>query len=214
MPLLIVSRLCLELASLPRLLTPATKTRKTKKPKKQLTEERIAQCQLLDPPHIRIIHKVRIDVEEHRHVHGLPGIQPLLLEAEALDLAEVGRDLARGDAVGRDADDVLVAVVRGRVEGQRGLAGEHLDLALLGRELPGEHVGHGAVEGDADAFGGGDGLQARGGIAAIRAAVAGCSDGLTSPAGGCADLEEEALVDGRGRWGEGGVCGINVPSCT
>jgi hypothetical protein len=106
----------------------------------KLTEERITQRQLLDASHIRIIHEIRIDIEEHRHVYRLPRIQPLLLEAEALDLAEVRRYLARRHAVRRHPDDVLVAFIRRCIERQRRLAGEHPHLALLRHELPRQHV--------------------------------------------------------------------------
>src|SRR4051794_25893718 len=45
----------------------------------------------------------RIDEEGDRHVDGLPGFQPLLLEAEALDLVEVGSGLERRHVEGRRA---------------------------------------------------------------------------------------------------------------
>ena len=47
---------------------------------------------------IRLV--VRVDVEEDRHVHLLPGIQSLLFKAEALDLIEVCSSLERNDIVG------------------------------------------------------------------------------------------------------------------
>lgn len=132
MPTLIISRLCPKVSSLPTTLRAHGK----------LTKERIAQRHLLNAPHVRIIDKVRVDVEEHRHIHRLARIQPLLLKAEALDLAEIRRNLARRHAVCRYPDDILVALVRRRVERQRRLAWEHLDLALLRREFPREYVRH------------------------------------------------------------------------
>jgi len=153
-----------------------------------LTEERITQRHLLNPLHGWIIHKLRVDVEEDRHIHRLPGIQPLLLEAETLDLAEILRDLARRHAVRRHADDILRRIVRRRVERQRRLAREYAHLALLRREAPGQHVGDGPVEGDADALCADDGLEGFGGV--VGGAVDGGFDGLAAPAGGLADLEK------------------------
>ena len=89
---------------------------------RELTEEGIAQGDLVDTAHIEVVEHVRVEVEEDGHVDGLAGVETLLLEAEALDLAEVGGDLGGGDAVGGDADDVGVAAVGGGVEGEGGLA--------------------------------------------------------------------------------------------
>jgi len=71
-------------------------------------EEGIAECDRLDTLHVDVRDKLRIDVEEHRHVHCLASIQPLLLEAEALYLAEVWRHLPWRHGVCRYANDVLV----------------------------------------------------------------------------------------------------------
>lgn len=85
-------------------------------------EKRITQRQLHNPLHVRIIHKFRINVEEHRHIDRLPSIQPLLLKAKALDLAEIRRYLARCYAVRRHSYYVFAAVIRGCIECQCRLA--------------------------------------------------------------------------------------------
>ena len=45
---------------------------------------------------------IRVDVEEDWHVHLLPRIKPLLLEAEALNLVEVSSSLEGNHIVGRN----------------------------------------------------------------------------------------------------------------
>lgn len=52
-------------------------------------EECVRQNQIVDPVHLRVSCKFRVDVEKHRHVNLLPSKKPLLLKAEALDLVEV-----------------------------------------------------------------------------------------------------------------------------
>lgn len=160
------------------------------------TEKCIGKCNRIDLLHGRIIHKFGINEEEHRHIDRLPRIQPLLLKAEALDLAEVGRDLSRRDAVRRHSNDVLVALVRGREKSQRSLAGQNAHFSLLRNEFPGQHVRDRAVEGDAQAAGGRHGLQARRRI--VRCVDRGF-DRLASPAGLLANLffleTEGQLVD-------------------
>lgn len=132
------------LASAPKLAFISLRASANKKIKdtrhRKLTEESIVQRQLLDTSHIRIIHEIRIDIEEDRHVDRLPRIQPLLLEAETLNLAKVRRYLTRCHAVRRHPDDVLVAFIRCGIECQCCLAGEHPHLALLWYELPRQHV--------------------------------------------------------------------------
>lgn len=64
---------------------------------------------------------------------------------------ETRAHVVRGDVVGGDADNVLVRVVGGGVEGESGLAREDADVPLLGLKGPGERVGAVGVEGDADA---------------------------------------------------------------
>lgn len=173
----------------------------------QLTEECITQRHRLHALHVQVVEQVRIQVEKDGHVDRLPRVEALLLEAEALDLAEVGRALRRGDAVGGDADDVLVAPVGGRVEGQGRLAGEHADLALLGHKLPGQHVGHGGVEGHLDALGVLDGDQAARDVGVVGSGAAVGSYGLATPAGGLANLRVRQYMEAWGSRGGG------LPSC-
>jgi hypothetical protein len=110
-------------------------------------EEGITQRHRLNALHIRIHDKLRVNVKEHGHIDRLSCIQPLLLEAETLYLAEIRRDLARRDGVCGDTDDVFGRLVCGGVKGEGSFAGEHADLALLGDELPRKYIGDGAVEG-------------------------------------------------------------------
>jgi hypothetical protein len=110
-------------------------------------KKRITQRDRLNPLHIRIHDKLRVNIKKHGHVHRLTRIQPLFLEAKTLYLAEVRRYLARRHAVGCDADDVLGGLVGRGVEGEGCFAGENAHFALLGDEFPGEHVGDGAIEG-------------------------------------------------------------------
>jgi hypothetical protein len=152
-------------------------------------EKGIAERDSLDVLHVDIIDKVGINVKKHGHVDRLTRIQPLLLKTEALNLAKIRRDLAGGDRVGGDADNVLVRLVRRRVKGQRRLAGQHTHLALLRHKLPRKHIRHGSVEGDADARVRLNGLQALGRVAVVVAAVCGRLDGLTAPACLLADLD-------------------------
>ena len=153
------------------------------------SEECITQHQGLNAPHLWICRKLRIHVEEDGHVYAFSSFQPLLLEAEALDLGEVGRHLARRHGVCGDTNDVFGAVVRGRVEGQGGLAGQDAHFALLRREAPGESRRYRAVEGDTKAFGGFDGGEVGGGVEGGAARPVGWgADGLATPAGCLADL--------------------------
>lgn len=100
----------------------------------------IIQRDRLNALHIRIRCKLRVNIKEHGHIDRLARIQPLLLEAETLDLAEVGGYLAGRDAVGGDADDVVAGFVGRRVEGEGSFAGENADFALLRDEFPGEDL--------------------------------------------------------------------------
>lgn len=153
-PVLIIPRFCKSRQPQPQTLTTQSL---------KLTEERITQGHRLNPPHLRITRKLRIDEKEDRHIHRLPRRQPLLLEAKTLDLAEVRRHLPGTDAVGRHPDDVFGRGVGGGVEREGGFSGQDPHFALLRREFPGEDVGDGGVEGDAQAGGGGDGGEAGGG---------------------------------------------------
>lgn len=160
----------------------------------QLTKEGIVESYGLDTPHIQVVQQIGVQVEKDRHVHRLAGVQPLLLEAEALDLAEIRSALSRSDAVCRDTNDVLVALVRRCIEGQGGLAGQDTDLALLRYELPGQHVGNGGVEGDFDAVRRRYGDNARGDIFVLFAACAVGAHRLSSPAGRLADLKKVGII--------------------
>lgn len=179
--------------------------------KQKLTEKRIAKRDLVDASHVHVVEQVRVEVEEDGHVDRLAGVEPLLLEAEALDLAKVRGRLAGRDAVRGDADYVLVRLVGGRVERERRLPGQHADLALLRGELPGQRVGHGGVESDADARCRRHGPQALRGVVreVVRvdcAAVARRADGLAAPAGRLADLFAVKSVKAACRCRE---CGIS-----
>src|SRR5690606_30445336 len=79
--------------------------------------EGIAEGDLLDVLHVRIIERFRIDEIEHRHGHLLTRLQRLLGEAEALDLVEVlagllGFDVEAGGAGHRHRRVVLRLVDR------------------------------------------------------------------------------------------------------
>lgn len=147
-------------------------------------EKRITQRNLINPPHIQIIQQIRVQVEENRHIDRLSGIQPLLLEAETLYLAEVRSHLRGCHAVGRDTDDVGIAPVRRGVEGESGFAGEHAYFALLRHEFPRQDVGDGGAEGYADAPCVGYGDHAGRGVegAVAGAAVVRGADRLAAPA--------------------------------
>jgi len=105
-------------------------------------EESVIQRYSIDPLHSRILQELGIDIEEDGHVDRLAFIQPLLLEAEALDLAEIRRHLRGRHAVRRHAYDVFrLRVVRCSVERQRRLTWQHAHFSLLGYEFPGQDVG-------------------------------------------------------------------------
>src|SRR5690606_25048587 len=74
--------------------------------------------------------------------------QPLLAEAEALDLVEVLPRLERRHVEGGLADDGARGRICRLVEGQRRLADMHLDLALCWLELPGHAAGGVGIEAD------------------------------------------------------------------
>jgi hypothetical protein len=86
-------------------------------------EKRITQRHCLNTLHIWIHNKLRINVKEHRHVHRLTRIQPLLLEAKALDLAEIRRYLSGCYAVRCYANDVFGRFIGRGVECECRLAG-------------------------------------------------------------------------------------------
>ena len=86
-------------------------------------EKCIAQRNSLDSLHINVRHEFRIDIEENRHIHRLARIQPLLLKAKALDLAEIWRHLSRRYRVCCNPNDIFVRLVGRGVERQGGFAG-------------------------------------------------------------------------------------------
>lgn len=103
-------------------------------------EKGIIQGDCSDIFRIDIVHKLRIDVEEHWHIHCFPSIQTLLLKAKTLDLAEVWCYLAGSHRVCRYSYYIVGRLVRCGVECEGGLAGQHANLALLRYEFPGKNV--------------------------------------------------------------------------
>jgi hypothetical protein len=152
-------------------------------------EKRVTQRHSLNPLHINIVHKVRVNIEENWHIDRLARIQPLLLKAKTLNLAEIRRHLPRRDRVCGHSDDILIGLVGRSVEGERCFAREHAHFALLGNELPGQDIRDRAVEGDANARVVFDRLEALGGVAGSVAAMPGGFDGLAAPSCLLADLK-------------------------
>src|SRR6266496_1584611 len=72
-----------------------------------LTEKRITQRNLLNSLHIRIVHKIRINIEENRHIHRLPSVQSLFLKAEALNLAKIRSNLSWRNTIRRYPNNIL-----------------------------------------------------------------------------------------------------------
>jgi len=154
----------------------------------KLTEKRVIQRNRLDSLHIRIRDKLGINVEEHRHIDRLASIQPLLLEAETLNLAEIRRHLRRRHAVRRNPYDIFCrALVRRSVERQRRLAGQHSHFALLWRELPRQDIGGRAGEGDSESWDAGLGCSAGDDVLCVAGALVVDVDRLATPAGLLAD---------------------------
>lgn len=85
-------------------------------------EKCITQCNCLDVLHVDIPSKLGVDVKEYGHVDCLACIQPLLLEAKALDFAEIWRYLSRRHRVGRYSDDIFGRGVCCGIESERGFA--------------------------------------------------------------------------------------------
>lgn len=76
-----------------------------------LTEKGVRQCNGIYSPHIRVLHEIRINEEENRHVDRLPCIQPLFFETEALYFTKVWRNLWWRNAVCCNANDITLALV-------------------------------------------------------------------------------------------------------
>lgn len=76
------------------------------------TEESIRQRDGIYFGHRRIVDKVWVDEEENWHIYGLPSVEPLLFEAEALNLAEIWSYLSWSNTIGSNPNDVLSTSVR------------------------------------------------------------------------------------------------------
>lgn len=104
------------------------------------TEERIRQRDRIYFCHCRIVDKVRVNEEENGHIDSLPSVEPLLLEAKALDFAEIWGHLRWRNAICSDPNDVLSALICCRIKRKRCLTRQDPDLSLLWCEFPGHHV--------------------------------------------------------------------------
>lgn len=126
----------------------------------QHTEERVTQRNLLNAPHIRIIDKIRINIEENGHIDGFPSIQSLLLKTKTLNFAEIWRHLSRCHTIRCHPNYVFVGLVCSSIKCQCRFPRQDPDLALLWCEFPRQDVGDRAIEGNTDAFRIRDRLQA------------------------------------------------------
>ena len=150
-------------------------------------EKGIAQRHRLNPLRGDIIGKLRVNVEEYRHIHRLARVQSLLFKAKALDLGEVRRHLSRRHTVRSHPNNVLLRGIGRCIESQRGLAGQDTHFALIGNELPWEDVRSGAIKCYTNARVVFNGTETFGRIAGVVAV--GCGfDGLAAPASGLANL--------------------------
>src|SRR5690606_39040951 len=101
-------------------------------------KERVGQGDRRHVVEVAVVGYLRIDEEADRHVDALARLEPLLGEAEALDLVEIGAGLDRRDVEGRGARDRHSRAIPRAVEDQLLLAQPDLDLALLRLERPGQ----------------------------------------------------------------------------
>lgn len=85
------------------------------------TKESVRQGYGINPRHCGVVDKVRVNEEEHGHIHRLASIESLFFETETLYLAKVGSHLRRRNTVCGDTDYILIALVGCRVECQRRL---------------------------------------------------------------------------------------------
>lgn len=99
-------------------------------------EEGVGQSDGVHSGHPRVGVELRVNVEENRHVYFLTRVQPLFLETETLYLVKVLSSLEGHHVVGGDADDGFVCGVFGSVKRQRRFSRNHVDLGLLGSEVP------------------------------------------------------------------------------
>ena len=97
-------------------------------------EERVGQGDGLDVVQVAIGQDFRVDEEADRHVQLLAGLEALLVEAEALDLAEVPAGLERRDVEGRGPGHRLGGQVARAIVGQPGLADLERDLRVSGKD--------------------------------------------------------------------------------
>ena len=103
-------------------------------------EEGVVQHHIAYIAGLTIFEHVLVKEEEHGKVDLLAGEKPLLLEAEALDLGKVRRNPIGDHVVRGNANNILVSHVVRLVECQCRLAWQHVNLALLWRECPGDLV--------------------------------------------------------------------------
>lgn len=89
-------------------------------------KESIREDDVFEEFQLGILTNLRINVEEHRHVHLLVRIQLLLLETEALDFVEIRTRFEWDDVVGTNSNHRLICWVPGSVKGQGGLSGKQL----------------------------------------------------------------------------------------
>ena len=99
-------------------------------------EERVSERDGIDVAQLGILAEGRIDEEHHRHIDLLMRLEPLLGEAEALNLVEIDAGLQRRHIERRMPDDRLIAGVLGGEIDKLLLAEMHLHRALLRREAP------------------------------------------------------------------------------
>lgn len=148
------------------------------------TEKGIVESDRIDALHGRIFQKIWIDIEEHWHVHGLPLVQSLLLEAKALNLAKVRRNLCRRNTVGCDSNDVLILTLICRsVESQCCFSRQNSHFSLLRSELPRQDIRCRSSKCDSQSSGRRYRSQLRCyGLLIIGAGMCSRFDRLTSPA--------------------------------
>src|SRR6516162_1481844 len=109
-------------------------------------EERVGQRDRPDIARFRIARQRRVDEENDGHIDLLMRVEPLLLEAEALDLVEIDAGRLGRHHERRMPDDRLIGEVLGREEHELLLAEMNPDLALGRLEAPRQIARDVAVE--------------------------------------------------------------------
>mmetsp|Transcript_3880 Transcript_3880/g.24589 ORF Transcript_3880/g.24589 Transcript_3880/m.24589 type:complete len:344 (+) Transcript_3880:1460-2491(+) len=109
-------------------------------------EERVRKRDVVHTHHSWIRCKLRIQVEEDRHVDFLFGLQLLLFEAEALYFVEVDTCLLRAYVVGGHASDGCFAGVFCRVKRECAFSWDDGDVSLRRDEFPRHAVCHVGVK--------------------------------------------------------------------